>query len=257
MTNDIKFLILDEIVLSEEADSDGLIPASIEEWGSGIPIELDLWASGRGIKSISHKILDKMVAAGIITIHEDDNDNREDKVVLTDKGLSTWRKMRKARSLATEMNDYESPQPTPKPQPTKETMKKPEDMTSAELVESYNKLADKPVKKFSSKSNGIKRLKEIMANDKPKEAPKKATGGSQKFALKDGHTLHKLLDHNPRREGTHGHESWNAFNSGMTYLEAIDAGARNRDLRWDILHGRIEIRDKDGTPVKIDKDQKP
>jgi predicted transcriptional regulator len=254
-TNDRKFLFLDEIVLSEEADSDGAIPESLSDWGSGIPINLLLWSSNRGV-SFGQKMLDKAVQFELIKINERD-DGQSDQVILTEEGLTTWRKMRKARGLPSCEADYSQPAPNnPKPK-KKDTpkVKKPEDMTGPELVAAYNELADKPVKKFADRETGVKRLTELLSKkiQSPKEDSKKeSTGGNQKFAKKDGHTLHKLVEGNPRREGTQGHASWEALQNGMTYIEAIDAGARNRDLRWDILHGRIEIRDKNGNPVKVE-----
>ena len=72
---------------------------------------------------------------------------------------------------------------------------------------------------------------------------KKSTGakGGRKFALLD-HTIHKLVDKNPRREGTEGFKTWQAIKSGMTYRSAIDAGARNKDIRHDVNQGNLELR---------------
>jgi len=196
--SDIKFLALDELVLSENSASDGAIPSSIEEWGGPIKIEFDLWASNRGAKQESiEKALVKAAKFGLVAF-------TNGKIQLLEKGLNEWKVMRKARSLPTDNSGYKSSQPQPQPQPqTKVKMNKQEKTKS------------------------------------------------QRFALKDGHTLHKIIESNPRREGTQGHESWEALKNGMTYIQAIDAGVRNRDLRWDILKGNIEIRDKDGNPVSV------
>lgn len=47
---------------------------------------------------------------------------------------------------------------------------------------------------------------------------------------------------NPRKEGTHGWNSWNLIKDGMTVEAYLQAGGRNNDLRWDIDHGWVELK---------------
>lgn len=49
---------------------------------------------------------------------------------------------------------------------------------------------------------------------------------------------------NPRREGTHGHKSYELIKDGMSYEDYIAAGGRNNDLRYDLDHGFVVLKDK-------------
>lgn len=54
--------------------------------------------------------------------------------------------------------------------------------------------------------------------------------------------IFKLVRKNPRKEGSHGFNSWNAITrNGITYAKYLANGGRNRDLRHDILLGRIRV----------------
>jgi len=72
------------------------------------------------------------------------------------------------------------------------------------------------------------------------------------------HRLRKLTETNPRQEGTHGHNSWNLYQDGMTYKEYMDSkfdntlvnkkgtpfdGPRGDHFLWDIAHGKIGMFD--------------
>ena len=76
---------------------------------------------------------------------------------------------------------------------------------------------------------------------KAKKAATKGKGEGRKFALTN-HTLHKLVKENPRREGTFGYKTWEKIRNGMTYQDAVEAGARNKDIRHDINMKRLELR---------------
>jgi hypothetical protein len=68
-----------------------------------------------------------------------------------------------------------------------------------------------------------------------------APGPKSKFR---GKFLYKLVDKNPRREGTWGYRSWELIQDGMSYEAYKAAGGRNNDLQWDIDRKRIEVVDK-------------
>lgn len=57
-----------------------------------------------------------------------------------------------------------------------------------------------------------------------------------------GKKLYKLVDKNPRREGTHGWKSFNLIKDGMSYEDYKAAGGRNNDLAWDVEHKFVEVR---------------
>lgn len=65
------------------------------------------------------------------------------------------------------------------------------------------------------------------------------TGRPSKFK---GLRIFKLIDVNPRREGTLGHANWELIEDGMTYEEYKAAGGRRKDLQNDIDYGRIQVR---------------
>lgn len=93
-----------------------------------------------------------------------------------------------------------------------------------------------------NKVNMAKKTKAANAKGaKAKKASTKSNGSSRKFALTN-HTLHKLVKENPRREGTFGYKSWEKIRNGMTYQDAVEAGARNKDIRHDINMKRLELR---------------
>ena len=143
-------------------------------------------------------------------------------------------------------------------------------LTRTQLVDVYNQLPVKPVKKFADKTTALKRvegaLKEnnaevedshgepkvvfLKAEKKEKEVKPKAAkaeksedkeikipGPKGKYADK---YLYKKVDTNPRREGTHGHRSFELLKDGMTGQEAQKAGVRSNDLDWDVKHGFVE-----------------
>lgn len=47
---------------------------------------------------------------------------------------------------------------------------------------------------------------------------------------------------NPRREGTHGFESFALIKSGMTIAQFVAKGGRLRDLHWDLSHDYVELK---------------
>jgi hypothetical protein len=57
-----------------------------------------------------------------------------------------------------------------------------------------------------------------------------------------GKKLYRLVDKNPRREGTCGWKSFALIKDGMTYEQYKAAGGRNSDLAWDIAHGFTEVK---------------
>lgn len=59
-----------------------------------------------------------------------------------------------------------------------------------------------------------------------------------------GKMVKPLVAENPRREGTHGHKSFElllANPDGMTYEEYITSGGRRNDLLFDHERGRVSI----------------
>jgi hypothetical protein len=162
----------------------------------------------------------------------------------------------------------------------------PQKATDRELVEWYNEYSGSTnqIAKFANReiaegrclelklamdqlsraATTTKKENKVMAAKKTKQANAKAakgkkaaakstnSNGKRETALLD-HTLHKLIKDNPRREGTHGFKTWDAIKNGMTYRDAIDAGARNKDIRHDINLKRLELRPPKGAASKAAK----
>lgn len=141
---------------------------------------------------------------------------------------------------------------------------------TATLVTLYNTIRpEKPIKKFADRETAETRMKgvlEVLA--KPGEAPvasatddtttegdmatktkgkrvaKKATtseGSVGRTSAFSGKVIRKLVDENPRREGTFGYASFALIKNGMTYEKFIEAGGRRQDLAWDIEHKYVKL----------------
>jgi hypothetical protein len=139
-------------------------------------------------------------------------------------------------------------------------------ITGTILVDAYNELVEKPVKKFSDNKTGAKRFMDAITDihvtttpfDKVKStpqvealpgmtplgiAPKKPRGS---FA---GKVINVLVTANPRKENTKevcGYASFQLLlNHGvdMPYELYIKQGGRLQDLKWDIDHGWAEVKD--------------
>lgn len=46
---------------------------------------------------------------------------------------------------------------------------------------------------------------------------------------------------NPRKEGTHGHRSFEIVEDGMLVADYLKAGGRRNDLAWDVDHGFVKL----------------
>ena len=78
---------------------------------------------------------------------------------------------------------------------------------------------------------------------KTTKAAKTSTGAGRTSAF-SGKTITRLVDKNPRREGTHGFKSFALIKDGMTYDEYIKKGGRRNDLDWDIKHKYVKLNGK-------------
>ena len=142
-------------------------------------------------------------------------------------------------------------------------------VTGPLLVNAYNEIADKPVKKFSDNKTAAKRFMDAIADihvtttpfdggtkvKSPPQidalpgmtplgiAPKKPRGS---FA---GKVINVLVTANPRKENKKevcGYASFQLLlNHGvdMPYELYIKQGGRLQDLKWDIDHGWAEVKD--------------
>ena len=145
-------------------------------------------------------------------------------------------------------------------------------VTGPLLVNAYNEIADKPVKKFSDNKTAAKRFMDAIADihvtttpfdgetkvKSPPQidalpgmtplgiAPKKVAKPRGSFA---GKFINVLVTANPRKENTKevcGYASFQLLlNHGvdMPYELYIKQGGRLQDLKWDIDHEWAEVKD--------------
>lgn len=163
----------------------------------------------------------------------------------------------------------------------KTTLINPKDaslLPTGKIVEIHNILSEKPVKAFKDRATALARTNALVAKrraegeaewvrvlngeladyseyfaveatkeikkaaKKEKKAAVKKVAAKPKSALA-GKRLRKLEKKNPRKEGTHGHKSWDAYKSNTKYEKAVEAGARPQDIQWDISKGWVEAID--------------
>lgn len=110
-----------------------------------------------------------------------------------------------------------------------------------------SKKSKKSTKAPSKAAKSTKATKSTKAA-KAAKAPKAAKSTKAETATRPGRAsgyagmvIVKLVDKNPRREGTHGFNSWALLRKGMTYEQYIAAGGRRVDLWWDIEHGNTKV----------------
>ena len=131
-------------------------------------------------------------------------------------------------------------------------------LPSGELVKLPNLYAKKPVNKFSDKATAVKRtfgvLSDLPTSNKlmtdemelyrekvPATETKKVSKPRGAFA---GKWIKLLVSDNPRKEGSHGHNSFNVIvkhGADMPYEEYIRQGGRLNDLKWDIDRKWAEV----------------
>lgn len=80
----------------------------------------------------------------------------------------------------------------------------------------------------------------VPEDDDPAPLPGTSPGPRSNYA---GKRIFKLVEGNPRREGTCGHKSFSLIVDGMTFEDYKARGGRNCDLSWDLDHGYVELRE--------------
>lgn len=131
---------------------------------------------------------------------------------------------------------------------------------SSELVAYFNELTGRSIKKFENRSVAEKRVAEAILASGGKFATKSEIAAAKEITTLrpagkpvkkglpgpnsklTGKKLYKLVEVNPRREGTLGHASFSIIVSGMSYEDYRLKGGRSNDLAWDIAHGFVEVK---------------
>lgn len=125
-------------------------------------------------------------------------------------------------------------------------------------LESGNSKGKKKEKKPAAKKGAKKESKNVVEvrtggkAAKKEKAEKAAEGTPGKRSRNAGKTIKRAINaetgkpiDNPRREGTHGHRSFELIDpkKGIKYEDYLAAGGRNNDLGWDIDHGFVTVED--------------
>lgn len=77
------------------------------------------------------------------------------------------------------------------------------------------------------------------ANTSAKAAATKKTGAAPRVLFPNDHIIKLVIDHNPKRGASA--ERFALYRSGMTVEDALKAGVRRADLKWDTQRNFIEI----------------
>lgn len=96
-----------------------------------------------------------------------------------------------------------------------------------------------PVKASKKGKKGT--AKKSAAKKSVSKKAAKREGGPGRTSMYSTKRIIKLVKTNPRREDTHGYNSWELLRKGMTYEQYIEAGGRRVDLAWDILKGNVKL----------------
>ena len=122
--------------------------------------------------------------------------------------------------------------------------------TGTTLVEVYNAVAGKSIKKFESRAAGVKRLLEalptvarepapVIPATKEKSMSEGKRGRQPKY--KPDMTIKVLTDKNPFRAGTASYSRVQLFQNGQTVQAFVAAGGRMSDIHSAIEHDYISV----------------
>lgn len=146
------------------------------------------------------------------------------------------------------------------------------------LVDVYNSVSDgRPLRKFETLSYGRERLMAAIASvavegtppqqqeipmPTPEQQPQASGGDATTEQRRRGRArvfadsaarrgtvveltptkkINKLVTENPKRPGTTAFDRFTPYISGMTVEQALAAGVKRGDIRWDVAHGYIEL----------------
>lgn len=123
------------------------------------------------------------------------------------------------------------------------TIKNLETLSSKELVELFNKYADKPVKKFADRATAIKRVQAVLPKKNEPKVKKIGAASDAAITRKAENRARKitiLVEGNPKR-GTAA-KRYDLYKNGMTVGKYIELGGQLRDVTWDEKMGWISTK---------------
>ena len=108
------------------------------------------------------------------------------------------------------------------------------EIATARLVEEYNMLTGKSIKKFSDRATAEKRVWDLIAETAAApEEPKPSTSTGRKGAIDRKATIWLQVEENPKREGSSSYARFEKYTDGMTVDAYLKEGGHLADIRWD------------------------
>lgn len=143
-------------------------------------------------------------------------------------------------------------------------------LSAAWLAMVYNKVSEKPVRKFETHAVAVERtwkalngatllpvadeglkqpappatteehdVAKVAKKEKTERAEKAPRGRKSSYAEDAKITI--LAEKNPKREGTNAHARFAMYRSGMLVKTFLEKGGTGADLAWDAKHGFIKV----------------
>lgn len=114
-------------------------------------------------------------------------------------------------------------------------------LPTADITALYNSLADKPVKKFSSKGQAVERLESLLDVQgkiwNGVEIVDKPTRKGDRSTM----VIRVLNPVFPSPKKRTGRNPYAVYADGLTVADALAQGVLKRDLWWDVKQGYIEL----------------
>ena len=129
------------------------------------------------------------------------------------------------------------------------------------LVDAFNEVSDKPVKKFENRQVAAKRITQLVATLEVEKDRREISGENtvtEEVSLSEdiagnikkkrlsfkGKRIKSTTPVNPRREATKGFHSMQILidaGGPISYEAYISAGGRSNDIAWDLERGHVEV----------------
>jgi len=136
-------------------------------------------------------------------------------------------------------------------------------LSLAKIVELYNALSDRPVKKFSDRDTAERRLQKLMdtegcyvgedkfLHDLDDTVSDERRRGAGRGYFSEDQVIEVLAPCNPKRARSKAHQIFALYRTGMTVGEFLDRAQalqpdkprfrQRADLCWNVDHGHIRV----------------
>jgi hypothetical protein len=125
-------------------------------------------------------------------------------------------------------------------------IRKPADLkpvSTAALVDTYNELTGKTIKKFSDRKTAERRVAELIAevDSAPEVVPLKSENTGRKSVLNKSAVIRLTTAENPKRWGTQAYANFEKYEDGITIEDLQMKGVSLADIRWNIAKEFIRL----------------